>query len=110
MKIFLNRLHRFDMLDSRFMRPTPGYLAHISPIYIILVAAAHFVTVESTVSMLLCYRRHVLCGGRGENHHRYCGGQTSIIADYGEPPIEPLNSAAKTGLGATLLLWNVVIQ
>ena len=110
MKIFLNRLHRFDMLDGRFMRPTPGYLAHISPIYIILVAAAHFVAVESTALMPLCYRRHVLRSGRGENHHRYCGGQTSIIADYGEPPIEPLNSSSKTGLEATLLLWNVVIQ
>ena len=104
MKIFLNRCHRFDMLDGRVMRPTPGYLAHMPPIYIILVDVAHFVAVDSTATMPLCYRRHVLCSGRGENHHRYCGGQTSIIADYGEPPIEPLNSAAKTGLEATLLL------
>ena len=51
MEIFQNRLHRFDMLDSRFMRPTPGYLALMPPLYIILVAAAHFVAVESTTSM-----------------------------------------------------------
>ena len=51
MKIFLNRLHQFDMLDGRVMRPTPGYLAHIPPIYIILVDAAHFVAVDSTAMM-----------------------------------------------------------
>ena len=109
MEIFLNRLHRFDMLDGRFMRPTPGYLAHMPPICIILVAPAHFVAVESTETMPLCYRRHVLCGGRGENHHRYCGGQKSHCATYGEPPIEPLNSASKTGLFTVVLVWNTVI-
>ena len=52
------------MLDGRVMRPTPGYLAHIPPIYIILVAAAHSFAVESTVTMPLCYQLHMLCGGR----------------------------------------------
>ena len=37
------------------------------------------------------------------------GGQTSLCAHDGEPPIEPLNSAAKTGLDTMLLLWNVDI-
>jgi hypothetical protein len=108
-EIFLNRLHRFNMLDRRFMRPTPGYLAHIPPIYIILVAVAHCIAVKSIVSMPLCYRIHVLCGGGCENHHRYCGGQTSIVADYGEPPIEPLNSAFKSGLVTIVLVWNTDI-
>ena len=36
-------------------------------------------------------------------------GQTSLCAHDGEPPIEPLNSAAKTGLDTVLLLWNVDI-
>ena len=106
MEIFLNWFHRFNMLDRCFMRATPGYLAHIPPIHIILVAAAHCIAVKSIVSMPLCYRIHVLCGGGCENHHRYCGGQTSIVADYGKPPIEPLNSAFKSGLVATILLWN----
>ena len=109
MEIFLNRLHRFHMFDRRFMRPTPGYLAYIPPIYIILVAAVHFIAVESTVSMPLCYRIHVLCGGGVENHHCYCDGQTSIIADYGEPLIELLNSAFKSGLGTIVLVWNTNI-
>ena len=105
-EIFLNRRHQFDMLDRRFMRPTPGYLTHIPPIYTILVAAAHSFAVESTATMPLCYQLHMLCGGRDENHHHYCGSHKSIIADYGEPPIEPSNSAAKTGLVSLLLLRN----
>ena len=109
MEIFLNRVHMFDMLDRRCIRPTPRYLAHIPPIYIVLVATAHFAAVEWTVTTPLCYWLQVLCGGGGENHHRNCGGHTSLCARYGEPPMEPLNSAANTGLDTTLLLWNVEI-
>ena len=45
----------------------------------------------------------------GQHHYRCYGGQMSLYAHDGEPPIEPLNSAAKTGLEAILLLWNVDI-
>ncbi len=75
----------------------------------VLIAAARFLAVESTAATPLCYRLQVLCGGGGENHHRYCGGQTPLCAEYGEPPMEPLNSAANTGLDTTFLLWNVDI-
>ena len=57
----------------------------------------------------LCYWLLVLCCGGGKNHHCSCGGRPPLFAAYGEPPIEPLNSAAKTCLVNTLLLWNVDI-
>ena len=82
MEIFLNRLHRFDMLDRRCMRPTPGHLAHIPSIYIILDATTNLLAVSWTETTPLCYWLHVLCGGGDENHHRYCGGQTSLSAEY----------------------------
>ena len=109
MEIFLNRLHRFDMLDRRCMRPTPGHLAHIPSIYIILDATTNLLAVSWTETTPFCYWLHVLCGGGDENHHRYCGGQTSLSAEYSEPPIEPLYSASKNGLEPTLLHWNVDI-
>ena len=99
----------FDMLDRRCIGPTPRYLAQIPPIYIVLVATAHFDAVEWTVTTPLCYWLQVLCGGGGENHHCCCGGQRSLCAEYGEPPMEPLNSAANTCLDTTLVLWNVDI-
>ena len=109
MEIFLNRLHRFDMLDRRCMRPTPGHLEDIPPIYIILVAPTTLLAVSCTEKAPLCHWLHVLCSGVDENHHRYCGGQTSLCAEYDEPPIEPLISASKNGVEPTLLLSNVDI-
>ena len=47
------------------------------------------------------------CGGSGENHHRYCGGQKSYCAAYSELPIEPLNSAVKNGVDTRVLVWYV---
>ena len=108
MEIFLTRLHGFDMLDRRCMRPTTGHLAHIPPIYNIgrpyNLTCCFIDRNDALVLLATCALR-----GGDENHHCYCGGQTSLSAEYGEPPIEPLISASKNGLEPTLLLWNVDI-
>ena len=87
----------------------PRYLADLSLIYIILVIPTTRFVVEFTEIMLYAIDYTCNAAEGGQNHYRSCGGQTSLCAHDGEPPIEPLNSAAKTGLDTILLLWNVNI-
>ena len=87
----------------------PRYLADLSLISIILVITVNRFVVELTEIML--YATDYICTAAegGQNHYRCYGGQTSLCAHDGEPPIEPLNSAVKTGLDTMLLLRNVDI-
>ena len=88
----------------------PRYLADLSLISIILVITANRFVVELTEIMLYATDYNICTAAEGgQNHYRCYGGQTSLCAHDGEPPIEPLNSAAKTGLDTVLLLWNVDI-
>ena len=87
----------------------PRYIADLSLISIILGIPAHRFVVEFTEIML--YATDYMCTAAegGQNYYRCCGGQKSLCAHDGEPPIERLNSSAKTGLETMLLLWNVDI-
>ena len=85
----------------------PRYLADLSLISIILVIPANRFVVEFTEIMLYAIDYICTASEGGQNHYRCYGGQTSLFAHDGEPPIEPLNSAAKTGLETMLLLLNV---
>ena len=87
----------------------PRYLADLSLISIILVIPANRFVVEFTEIMLYAIDYICTAAEGGQNHYRCYGGQTSLCAHDGEPPIEPLNSAAKIGLDTMLLLWNVDI-
>ena len=87
----------------------PRYLADLSLISIILVIPANRFVVEFTEIMLYAIDYICTAAEGGQNHYRCYGGQTSLCAHDGEPPIEPLNSAAKPGLETILLLWNVDI-
>jgi hypothetical protein len=87
----------------------PRYLADLSLISIILGTPANRFVVESTEIMLIAIDYRSTAAEGGQNHYRCYDGQKSLCAHDSEPPIEPLNSAAKTGLEAMLLLWNVDI-
>ena len=81
----------------------------LSLISIILVVPTNRFVVEFTEIMLYAIDYTCTAEEGGQNHYRCYGGQTSLCAHDGEPPIEPLNSAVKTGLDAMLLLCNVDI-
>ena len=87
----------------------PRYLADLSLIFIILAIPANRFVVDFT-EMMLYAADYIALQRRGvKNTTAAVAGQTSLCAHDGEPPIEPLNSAAKTGLDTMLLLWNVDI-
>ena len=66
----------------------PRYLADLSLISIILDIPANRFVVEFTEIMLYAID-YILCTAAegGQNHYRCYGGQTSLCAHDGEPPI-----------------------